>query len=231
MNIFVYSDESGVFDKVHNDIFVFGGLIFLSKEERDTAARKYSKAEGNICKSAKYLKGKEAKACFLSNNDKGKLFRSLNSFIKFGVIINQANVYDRIFFNKKSKQRFLDYAYKIAVKSCLESLISDRVINPSDKYNMYFNVDEHSTATNGIYELHETLEEEFKYGIYNYDFGVFRKPIFPNLNELKVSFCDSKTKPLIRAADIISNKIYHKAVTNDYKYLRNRDNLYIKYLP
>ena len=36
MNIYVYSDESGVFDKVHNDIFVFGGLIMLetsSKEE------------------------------------------------------------------------------------------------------------------------------------------------------------------------------------------------------
>lgn len=231
MNIFIYSDESGVFDKVHNDIFVFGGLIFLSKENRDTASRMYSKAEKDICKSAEYLRGKEAKACFLSNNDKGKLFRSLNSFIKFGVIIDQASVYDRIFSNKKSKQRFLDYAYKIAVKNCLESLINDRTIDPSGKHNMYFNVDEHSTATNGIYELHETLEEEFKYGIYNYDFGFYREPIFPNLNDLKVSFCDSKAKPLIRAADIISNKIYHKAVSNDYKYLRTRNNLYIKYLP
>ena len=45
MNIFVYSDESGVLDKAHNDIFVFGGIVFLSKDERDIAARKYSAAE------------------------------------------------------------------------------------------------------------------------------------------------------------------------------------------
>ena len=35
MNLFVYSDESGVFDHKHNDLFVFGGLVFLSKEDKD----------------------------------------------------------------------------------------------------------------------------------------------------------------------------------------------------
>lgn len=34
MNIFVYSDESGVFDNKHNDFFVFGGLIILGTEEK-----------------------------------------------------------------------------------------------------------------------------------------------------------------------------------------------------
>lgn len=44
MQLYVYSDESGVFDKVHNDIFVFGGLIFLDKNNKDIFARKYLKA-------------------------------------------------------------------------------------------------------------------------------------------------------------------------------------------
>ena len=35
MNIFVYSDESGVFDVAHNDFYVFGGILFLSKNEKD----------------------------------------------------------------------------------------------------------------------------------------------------------------------------------------------------
>lgn len=48
MNIYIYSDESGVFDYLHNDIFVFGGLIFLSKEEKDIASRKYIHAESKI---------------------------------------------------------------------------------------------------------------------------------------------------------------------------------------
>ena len=48
MNIFVYSDESGVFDKIHNNFFVFGGLLFLSKEERDVWNRKYIHTENTI---------------------------------------------------------------------------------------------------------------------------------------------------------------------------------------
>ena len=44
MNIFIYSDESGVFDKVHNKYFVFGGIMFLSKDERDNFNRKYINA-------------------------------------------------------------------------------------------------------------------------------------------------------------------------------------------
>lgn len=45
MELFVYSDESGVFDKVHNEIFVFGGVIFLSKKAKDIAVRKYKHVE------------------------------------------------------------------------------------------------------------------------------------------------------------------------------------------
>ena len=38
MNIFVYSDESGVFDVKHNEIYVFAGVVYLSKEDRDIAS-------------------------------------------------------------------------------------------------------------------------------------------------------------------------------------------------
>lgn len=45
MDLFIYSDESGVFDKEHNEIYVYGGLIFLGKELKDSYARKYIAAE------------------------------------------------------------------------------------------------------------------------------------------------------------------------------------------
>ena len=32
MNLYVYSDESGVFDCEHNDYFVFGGVILIGQE-------------------------------------------------------------------------------------------------------------------------------------------------------------------------------------------------------
>ena len=54
---------------------------------------------------------------------KGKLFRSLNGCYKFGVIIREKQVLERIYKSKKDKQRYLDYAYKIAVKRAFENLI------------------------------------------------------------------------------------------------------------
>lgn len=49
MDIFVYSDEFGVFDNVHNDIFVYGGLIFFNKNDKDVYCRKYIHAEKTVC--------------------------------------------------------------------------------------------------------------------------------------------------------------------------------------
>lgn len=115
MEIYVYSDESGVFDKVHNEVFVFGGLIFLKKKDMEICSRKYLTAE-NAIRAEKYAEDEELKACRISNKEKGKLYRSLNQTIKFGVVINQNNVLDRIFQSKKDKQRYLDYAYKIGMK-------------------------------------------------------------------------------------------------------------------
>ena len=41
MDIYVYSDESGVFDVKHNDYYVYGGVMFLSKKDKDDENRKY----------------------------------------------------------------------------------------------------------------------------------------------------------------------------------------------
>ncbi|SNU06231.1 hypothetical protein SAMN06297422_10696 [Lachnospiraceae bacterium] len=48
MNIWVYSDESGVFDKTHNDYYVFAGVIYLDKEEKEIATRKYIHVESCV---------------------------------------------------------------------------------------------------------------------------------------------------------------------------------------
>lgn len=104
MEIYVYSDESGVFDKKHNEIFVFGGIIFLGQKDMENYSRKYLTAEAAI-RSGKYQADEELKACRISNKEKGKLYRSLNQTIKFGVVINQNNVLDRIFQSKKDKRK------------------------------------------------------------------------------------------------------------------------------
>ena len=137
INIFIYSAESGVFDKIHNDFFVFGGLICIGKESKDIMSRKYSHAE-NVVRETVHNKNQEIKASTISNKNKGKLFRSLNECHKFGVIIKEKQILESIYGDKKSKQRYLDFAYKIAVKKALENLIKNKIIVPDDVENIYF---------------------------------------------------------------------------------------------
>lgn len=228
MNIFIYSDESGVFDAKNNEIFVFAGVVFLSREARDIATRKYIAAEKIIYKKENIESTRELKASTISNSSKGKLYRSLNNEYKFAVVVYQKKVLSRIFLSKKDKQRYLDYVYKIGVKRLFEQLISERKIIPSEVENLYFFVDEHNTATNGRYELREGLEQEFKMGTYNWNYNKFYPPIFTNLKSVSLDFCNSKNVTLIRASDIIANKVYYKANKNSYM---NSPNMKITYLP
>ena len=231
MNIYIYSDESGVFDKKHNDYFVFGGLIFIGKVDKENWSRKYSNVEKSLRANKKVSADYELKATRITNKEKGKLFRSLNNCYKFGVIIKEKNVLDRIYSSKKDKQRYLDYTYKIAVKRAFENLIKNEKINPDEIERLYFYVDEHTTATNGKYELQEALEQEFKLGTYNCEYNTYYAPIFRKMKEVKLKYCNSESKLLIRAADIVANKIFYLARNKKLKELNNIQNLNIIWLP
>ena len=209
MNIFVYADESGVFDKAHNKYFVYAGVIFLSKDSRDEACRKYIAAEKNIRRGGRYVAKSELKACLIGANDKRKLYRVMKDCYRFAVVVDQKRILDQIMADKKSKRRYLDFVLKIGVKRLLEELISKGIIDPLNVDWMYFYVDEHTTATNGLYDLRESLEEEFKRGMFTHGFTRFRPPIFPKMKAVDVNFCNSEAVTLIRAADIIANRVFH----------------------
>lgn len=228
IDIFVYSDESGVFDYKHNEWFVFGGIITLSKEEKDGLIRLYKKAEESI--APKYGNGVELKASVITTKERTKLFRSMNRANKFGVVIKQSALNRKeIFNNKKTKQRYLDYAYKIGVKTALQQMMDNGLFAASDVNNIHVFVDEHTTATDGLYELREALLQEFKEGTFNYDYNKYFEPIFPTMKGLDLHYCNSLKNTLIRASDIIANRIYHEVVSG--KDPEIRDNLFITYLP
>ena len=131
MNIYVYSDESGVLDKQHNSYYVFGGVLFLSGEDRDTCSRRFVAAEKNIRSSENISTNTEVKACNIQPKSKNKLYRILKSEERFGVVISQKRLTnDELFSNKKSKQRYLDWAYKMAIKTKFQELIAQGVIDP-----------------------------------------------------------------------------------------------------
>ena len=150
---------------------------------------------------------------------------------RFGVVISQKKLTAKnLFSNKKTKQRYLDWAYKMAVKKKLEDMIAKGQINPEFVENIVFLVDEHSTATDGCYELRESLEKEFKIGIWNFDYMTFHKPLFPNVKSVNLQYCNSAKKTLVRAADIIANHIYYYANQNKGE-IPTENKLHIYYHP
>lgn len=231
MNIYVYSDESGVFDSIHNDYYIFGGLILIGEQQRSKCTNMYAHAEKTIRTNSNYSTDQELKANFLSNKEKYKLYRSLNSFVRFGAIIDEKRVIKNVFQHKKDRQRYLDYAYKLAVKNALQQMMTLSMFKSSDIENIHFFVDEHTTATNGIYELRESIEQEFKRGTYNYNYYKFFPPIFPDMGSISLDYCNSAKKHLVRAADIVANHLYHAAISGNTGHLEYDRNLFIKYLP
>lgn len=213
MNVFVYSDESGVLDVSHNNIYVFGGLIILSSESKEEWSRRYSSTERRVRTKGQYGKEQEIKANIVSNKEKLELYKSLNGCYKFGTVINQRKLNSRIFDSKKSKQRYLDYAYKIGVKRAFEEIIAKGIIKANDIEHIYFFVDEHTTATDGRYELREVLEQEFKHGTFNGNWDKFFPPIFEKVKSVELKYCNSATKILVRAADVVANRIFYLART------------------
>lgn len=227
MELYIYSDESGVFDKLHNDYYIYGGLIFLEKDDRDKYTRIYLGAEANIGKA--YAEGLELKACFLKNKHKAKLYSAVKPCVKFGAVVRQADVIDKIFDDKKSKQRYLDYVYKMALKNAFCGMQKSGVLDFTEVTKLNIFVDEHTTATNGIYELRESLIQEFKIGTFNFNYNTYFPPIFENLQEVELRHCNSSKKPLIRAADILANRLYY-CVTHQ-KTIDCQSEIYIKYFP
>lgn len=227
MELYIYSDESGVFDNVHNDYYVYGGLILVNKDIRDTASRKYSGAEKNIAKA--YKKGIELKASYISNKHKSRLYKSLRPFVKFGAVVSEKRLLDHIFADKRSKQRYLDFVYKIALKNAFVEMERNNIICSDSVTRLHIYVDEHTTATNGRYELKEALLQEFKIGTFNWNWNKFYPPIFPNLEDADLNFCNSSKVPLIRASDIIANRLYYLANSNQS--VNDNENIFIKTFP
>ena len=125
----------------------------------------------------------------------------------------------------------MDYAYKIGLKNALQNLISKKVINKNEVKNIYVFCDEHNTATNGLYELREGLLQEFKFGTFNGNYKVFFKPLFEKIDTVNVRYLPSEKNPLIRASDIIANRIYFHCTKNEFNKIKKVENLFIKYLP
>lgn len=216
--IYFYIDDSGVFSENGDDYCVFAGYVFLSKGEKESASRKYRKVEKRI--KQKYENMDEMKGYTLEPKDKAELYRVLNGFRRFGTVISTRNVYPGIMMSRYDRQRYLDYCVIRAIKTKLQRLISEGLISPYSDYEIVIQMDEHTTSSNALYDFKENLRRELCVGKFNYRHNLEIKPIFKGKSTVSFSLHDSKQNTLIRASDIVANRMFFEC---------NRGNLYDLY--
>ncbi len=225
MKLYVFADESGVFDRVHADLFVYGGVIILGKTNYDYIVNKHLSLERRLRREDASLKNApEIKAAYLNLKQRKRLFNlQAPQCVRFGVVIDQQRVYKQIYQTKQDKQSFLDYALKRGIKQAIESANTSGLIRKEEINCISIVVDEHSTATSGKYTFEETVDEEFRRGTYSPNYDKFFPPLFSlDFPRIPVAYCDSKKVVGVRIADITANWIYraYSDYPNDQRLLQ-----------
>lgn len=211
MKLYVFADESGVFDHAHNELFVYGGIIVLGKHNYDAIVNRHQSLERRLRREDQSLRNvPEIKAAYLNLKQRKRLFNlQVPQCVRFGVVIDQQKVYEQIYQTKQDKQRFLDYALKRGIKHAIESADTSGLIPKKEINCISIVVDEHSTATSGKYTFEETIDEEFRRGTYSPNYDMSFPPLFSlNFPRIPVAYCDSKKVVGVRIADITANWIY-----------------------
>lgn len=133
------------------------------------------------------------------------------------VCVDISRVQDQILNNKKSIQRYKDYILKRLVKKYIKEQIKKGAIDPNEDIKIVLNIDNQSVATNGVYNLRESIYEELKEGITNFNYGHTFNPILYGDLMVETNYCDSEKDYLVQAADIYANRIWTSFVKEEIK--------------
>ena len=225
-NIYIYMDDSGKLS-TKETCSTFGGVIFLSKREKDKFITQYKsiindikcnycdhvdKCDNNCLEIKNFMIKKKNKISghnkiiLLKPKDKRRIRNYIKQYTTFSCAIENLKVHDSILMDKPSKGRYLDYVQKIIIKEVVLGLINKKLINPFIPVNLVITIDEQTTKTNGYYNLYHSIKEEFLYGIRNYNYGYFHKPILYNDLRLNIYYVQSNLNYCVQAADFIAGE-------------------------
>lgn len=205
--IIFFFDDSGVLHRNEpSGYFVYAGYVFTDREILETAKRKYIHVNKKLKKSLGRID--ELKAANLPVNHKRALFNVLREYDSIAAAVEIEKVYDHILADKKSICRYKDYVLKRTVKEKIIQLISDGNISKNEDIKIMIYIDMQLTATNGYYDLRDSITEELQYGIANFDYGIIHPRLFNSNVTVNIQYCDSQFNYMIQASDILANRIW-----------------------
>lgn len=211
--IYINIDDSGKLTK-NEKIAVYGGIVFLSKQEKDKFITQYKSIVSDIkchyCKEGKSVclhRCPELKSNNLLPSHNRRLFNYMKHYFVISCVIENQKVYGPIIQDKASKGRFLDYALRRLIKDTVKKLVEEKKIDPYLPVSLVINIDEQTTKSNGYYDLKEGIREELLHGISNYDYGTFHPPILFHTLTISLKYQKSDKSYVIQAADLIAGRV------------------------
>lgn len=227
--VIFFFDDSGVLHKNElSGYFVYAGYVFTNRNELDSAKRKYIHAN-KMLKNALCV-STELKASNLVPKHKRSLYNSVKDYRSVAAVVEISRLYNYVIENKKSICRYKDYILKRCIKNELELMITDGILSKNEDITISIYIDEQLTATNGYYDLRDSIKEELKHGIINFNYGISYPNVFDANVEVIIHYCDSSTNYMIQASDILANRIWTSYRINNRK-LRMKDNQTILTFP
>ena len=217
--IYINLDDSGKLTTKEN-IAVYGGLVFLSKKQKDKFITQYRSIINDV--KCKYCQKKdncnhhcpEIKNTNILAKHKRRIMNYLKKYFVIALIIQNKLVYKHIILNKAAKGRFLDYSLRRLIKEVIKTLLNKGLINAHDSLKIIINIDEQSTKNNGYYNLHDGLIEELKYGIANFNYDSIFTPIILGNLTICVNYQNSHYSYVIQAADLLAGTIRKTVIQN-----------------
>lgn len=214
--IYINLDDSGKLT-TKEQISVYGGLVFLSKKEKDKFITQYRSIINDIkCEYCEQCNNDcpEIKNTNIKKTDKRRLMNYIKKYYVVALVIKNDDIYEHIKQSKAARGRFVDYAIRRMIKEMIKSLIKCNSIDPNLPIKLIINIDQQSTKSNGYYNLHDGLIEELKYGILNYNYASKIKPIILSDLDVVVSYQDSGKSYVVQAADLLAGTIRRTALDN-----------------
>jgi len=228
--VYINLDDSGKLSK-KEIISVYGGLVFLSKSEKDKFITQYRSIINSIkCKYCNTINNcnhicPEIKNTNIKANHKRRIMNYIKKYHVAAVIIKNNDVYEYIKNNKAAKGRFTDYCIRRLIKKIIINLIEIGLINPHKPIKLIINIDEQSTKSNGYYNLHDGLYEELVHGFSNYNYSSKTNPIIYSHFELKITYQDSSKNYAVQAADLLAGTIRRISINNQNNIEESLSNL------
>ena len=237
--LYFFMDESGLLT-VNDPYFVYGGIWFTSQTEKNNFKRKYKSIIKDIkCKYCSVFIDMglclhvcpEIKSISLSNSDRRRILNLIKSNSNtFAVINDNGNTFNELLTNKSSRGRYRDYLIKRIVKRVCEHELRQDTIKANKHTHLVIQLDQHTTISNGYYNLNDSIHEELKIGVINYSYGTKFTPIFSADLTLDITHQDSKNNTCIQAADILVGTLRRWSISENIKLINDSTNCRL-YLP